>query len=628
MQSESRAAADRGRPASIAGVLPSGRFIASPTLFQSVDAAEQSDRFTSLEAGSAACIYHTRTSNVGTCSSQGITLLAAGKVRYRGERSWLPLNDPERLQGLAQAWASGSTTALQSLQGTFLLIAVDENRGEAIIAVDRMGATPLCYGLTPERQLVIATSATLAASHPLLDSDLAVQSLYNYVHFHMVPSPGTVFEGVSKLEPAQFLRFRAGRVELGRYWEPQFAQRANGSLDENRERLLATLESSVRRATDGNATGTFLSGGIDSSTVTGMLARIGAKNAPAYSMGFEADGYDEARYAQITAKHFQVPLRQFYVTPEDIQRELMIVAETYDEPFGNASAIPTLVCARRAKSDGIETLLAGDGGDELFGGNTRYARQRVFEVYHSLPTPLRTRVLEPLLLGWRVPASIPFVSKIASYVEQARMPMPDRTDSYNFLVRTPLASVFEPAFLSSVDVRQPFELLRNRYAAAPTRSLVDRMLYLDWKFTLADNDLRKVGRMCELAGIDVRYPWLDDEVIELSTTLPANWKVHGQTLRYFAKRALTGFLPDAVIGKSKHGFGLPFGEWLKTSPALQDQVYTLLHALKSRSIVRPDFVDDLIQHHRAGHAAYFGSMVWVFAMLEAWLQAHRSKFAS
>jgi asparagine synthase (glutamine-hydrolysing) len=621
MHSETRAVAPGGLPAMIAGVLPSAPSKASPALFQSLEAAQQSARFAAL-SGAEAVVLHTPAA-AGVCSIPGLSLLIAGVVRLRGERDWLDLSDSTRLAAFAHAWACDSTRALAQLLGSFAVIAVDEKRGETIVAVDRMGNAPLCYGLTRQGQLIVGTSATAVAGHPLLRSRLSPQAIYHYVHFHMIPSPGTVFEGISKLEPAQFLRFRGGRIELGDYWKPQFAQRAAGSIEEFSGKLLGTLEDSVRRNANGSAAGTFLSGGIDRSTVTGMLARVSAQPAPAYSMGFEAQGYDEARFAQITAKHFNVPLRQFYVTTEDIRRELMIVAGTYDEPFGNSSAIPTLVCARRAKSEGVDRLLAGDGGDELFGGNTRYAKQKIFEVYHSLPRWSRRYVLEPLLLGWPVPARIPGIAKAASYVEQASMPMPERTDSYNFLVRTPLATIFEPGFLRAIDTAKPFELLRNRYAAAPTRELVDRMLFLDWKFTLADNDLRKVGRMCELAGVEVRYPWLDDEVIELSAQLPVDWKVQGQTLRYFAKRALTGFLPDEVINKPKHGFGLPFGEWLKTSPPLQEQVYALLGALKQRAIVQPAFVDDLIQNHRAGHAAYFGSMVWIFAMLEAWLQAHR-----
>jgi asparagine synthase (glutamine-hydrolysing) len=149
------------------------------------------------------------------------------------------------------------------------------------------------------------------------------------------------------------------------------------------------------------------------------------------------------------------------------------------------------------------------------------------------------------------------------------------------------------------------------------------MLFLDWKFTLADGDLRKVGRMCELAGVDVRYPWLDDDVVEFSTTLGADDKVNGLQLRFFAKQALRGFLPDKVIDKPKQGFGLPFGEWLKTSPRLQEQTYALLTRFAKRGICRQDFLTTLVENHRTGHADYFGTMVWVLTMLEAWLEAHQ-----
>lgn len=621
-----RASASGSERAAVAAILPPEAQRAHAGLFRRVARDEHRNWFASL-SGDEGCIGFTGGAT-GVCSANGIALLVAGSLRFRGERAWMPLDDAQRLGALTADWRAESSSLLEKLQGSFLLIAIDEHRGETIVAVDRMGVVPLCYALTGGGRLIFATSATLAAAHPLANAQLSAQALYNYLHFHMVPSPDTAFAGICKLEPAQFLRFRAGRVQLGRYWEPRFSSQPVARFEEYRERLLAALEGSVRRSVQDTPTGSFLSGGIDSSTVTGMLSRVGAHGSgasvpPAYSMGFEAQGYDEAHYAQIAARHFGAPLRQFYVTPDDVHSELMNVAAMYDEPFGNSSAIPTLVCARRAKSDGIELMLGGDGGDELFGGNVRYAKQKTFELYHGLPAWSRTALIEPLLLGSGWPSRVPLVSKLASYVAQARMPMPERTDSYNFLVRTPPASIFEPSFLSAIDPGRPFELMRERYAAAPSAALVDRMLYLDWKFTLADNDLRKVGRMCELAGVDVRYPWLDDEVVELSVTVPAHWKVRGRTLRYFVKRALDGFLPRAIITKSKHGFGLPFGEWLKNSPLLRDQVDALLTSLKRRSIVRPAFIDDLTLQHRLGHASYYGTMVWVLVMLEAWMQAQR-----
>ncbi len=148
------------------------------------------------------------------------------------------------------------------------------------------------------------------------------------------------------------------------------------------------------------------------------------------------------------------------------------------------------------------------------------------------------------------------------------------------------------------------------------------MLYLDWKFTLADNDLRKVSAMCDLAGVEVRYPLLDDAVIDLSLKLPPHWKVRGVTLRHFYKRAMRGFLPDRVLHKRKHGFGLPYGEWFKTDSRLQQISADALHDLRSRGVFRPEFLDRLIAEHRSGHAGFYGTFIWVLAMLELWLQSH------
>jgi asparagine synthase (glutamine-hydrolysing) len=311
-------------------------------------------------------------------------------------------------------------------------------------------------------------------------------------------------------------------------------------------------------------------------------------------------------------------LRINYVSTDDVERGIDDIASIYDEPFGNSSAVPALVCARIAKSDGIDHLLAGDGGDELFAGNTRYAKQRIFELYAHLPTPLRS-LAEGMLLDSPLLAKTP-LRKVQSYIQQARIPLPDRFESYNFLLRETMAAIFEPEFLRRVDPEHPFSAMREPYNRIRGAATLDRMLYLDWKFTLADNDLRKVVATCNNAGVAVSFPWLDDRVVEFSTRMPADWKMRGTKLRYFAKDALKNFLPTATITKSKHGFGLPFGQWLKTSPTLQERVYHLLGELKHRGIFQPVFLDRLVAEHRSGHAAYYGTMVWVLAMLEAWFE--------
>jgi asparagine synthase (glutamine-hydrolysing) len=328
-------------------------------------------------------------------------------------------------------------------------------------------------------------------------------------------------------------------------------------------------------------------------------------------------------YARITAKHFAAEAHEYYVTPQDVVEAIPLIAQAYDEPFGNSSAVPTYFCARMARADGVKVLLAGDGGDEIFGGNVRYARQKILEWYWCVPAPLRRALIEPLALGLPAGDRIPVLRKLRSYIHQASVPLPDRLESYNFLHRSPLENVFEPDFLAKVDMTQPLVLLREVYERTASTSPVNRMMHLDLQFTLADNDLRKVSRMCELAGVEVRYPLLDEPLVDFSGQVPASLKVRGLKLRYFFKQALKDFLPPETIAKTKHGFGMPFGLWLKSHKPLRDVAFGSLQAFEQRGIVKPDFLKELWHQHETSHATYFGVMIWVVMMLECWLAARK-----
>jgi asparagine synthase (glutamine-hydrolysing) len=182
--------------------------------------------------------------------------------------------------------------------------------------------------------------------------------------------------------------------------------------------------------------------------------------------------------------------------------------------------------------------------------------------------------------------------------------------------------LFSADFRPSIDPARPGEDLVEFFDRSPAKSDLDRMLHLDWKITLADNDLRKVNRMAELAGIDVRYPMLDEDVVDFSMRVPGALKLQGGKLRHFYKQAFGNFLPREIIDKRKHGFGLPFGEWLKTEPLLRDITYPALDSLKRRGIFDPAAIDRVVTMHREGHASYYGSMVWALLMLELWFEEH------
>jgi asparagine synthase (glutamine-hydrolysing) len=451
---------------------------------------------------------------------------------------------------------------------------------------------------------------------------LSDQGLFNYLYSHVVPSPGTIFRAVEKLLPGERLVVKDGRAHRDFYWRVHYTDSSRVSERELKERFRIVLRDAVARGADDKAAA-FLSGGTDSSTVAGLLTEVLGRPARTYSIGFAADGFDETEYARIAARHFGTDAREYYVTPEDVLRSIPIVAQHYDEPFGNASAVPTYLCARLASADGYRVMLAGDGGDELFGGNVRYAKQKVFEYYGLLPGALRSALIEPLAFGAPGGELFSLVRKARSYIAQAKVPLPDRLEAYNFLHRTALEEIFEPDFLRRVDTSEPLRLLREVYERTDSTSPTNRMLHLDLKQTLADNDLRKVSGMCDAAGVEARYPFLDEAVVALSAEIPPELKVKGLKLRYFFKQALRDFLPQEILRKSKHGFGLPFGLWLREYRPLAELAGDSLAAFGERGIVRRGYVEHLIAEHRSGHATYFGTMIWVLMMAEQWLAARR-----
>src|SRR5687768_5667589 len=331
---------------------------------------------------------------------------------------------------LAREWRTRGKNVFADLTGAFACCILDENENAAALATDRMGTYPLIYHASAS-ELIFGSSADAINLHPSIKSEIAPQSLYNYVYFHMVPAPQTIYAGQRRLLPGEYLLFRKGTIETARYWKMQFIENEKRPFQELKRDFLDVLHSSVREAVGEEQVGAFLSGGTDSSTIAGILGEVTGQPARTYSIGFDASGYDEMEYARIAAKHFSTRHREYYVTPDDIVTSIPEAAAVFDQPFGNSSAVPAYYCARMARNDGLTRMLGGDGGDELFGGNVRYAKQHVFSLYERIPSLLRKRLVEPLVFGVPGGGAVPLIRKARSYVEQASVPMPARTETYN-----------------------------------------------------------------------------------------------------------------------------------------------------------------------------------------------------
>lgn len=546
-------------------------------------------------------------------------LILSGEMHYSGNRNI----------SAATAFLSAVTKlesvsdAINQAKGAFSLVLVDMMMGNVHLVVDKFGTHPLYYAYESGRICFSNKLNNIIRIRPELKV-ISQQSIYQYIYFHCIPAPDTIYQQVFKVQAGQCVRIEKNTAKVESYYVPDFTPSTDSS-ETLKSKLFIHLESSVKNAMEGlnpEKTGAFLSGGLDSSTVSGFFSRfVGPHKAKTFTIGFHAQGYDESEFAKITADHFQTDHSVYYLTPDNIGETLKKIAAYYDEPFGNSSALPAYYCAKFAGERGVEVMLAGDGGDELFAGNDRYAKQKIFEWYFKIPGPLRALFIE-LPLNMLPAERIPGIKKVASYVRQAKVRLPARLQTYNFLKQFKPEEVFNEAFLAQVDPDRPDRLFEARYNEPSSGDAQNRMLYLDWKFTLADNDLVKVNNMVHLAGLQVRYPMLDDDLVELSTRIPSETLLPGNQLRAFYKEATTGFLSDKTINKTKKGFGLPFGVWLRERAELKTMAYENVRNLKQYGFFKESFLEHAIKMHSSEHPGYFGELIWILMMLNLWLEAH------
>jgi asparagine synthase (glutamine-hydrolysing) len=529
-----------------------------------------------------------------------------------------------KAEGSLAAWRdllahNPPSTSIQ-VKGDFA-VGLREPGGRIFLAVDRFAIQTLCYRVD-NGQLWFASRADELRD---TTTDIDPQAVFDYLYFHTIPSPRTIFKNVHRLPPGHYAVFEKGKLTVTAYWKPCFNEQHEASFENKKNEFRQLLLDSVASQLDGTQPACFLSGGTDSSTIAGMATLASSEPVATYSIGFDAQGYDEMAYARLAARHFKTRHHEYYVKPADLIRSIPMVASHFDQPFGNSSALPAYYCAKMACEDGVSKLLAGDGGDELFGGNSRYAKQRIFGWYDHVPEAIRTKLMNPML-ATPMAARFAITRKAASYVEQARAPMPDRLQMYNLIMRLGVHQVMTPQLLALVDLKAPLQLQRQVWRTATDCTALNRELTYDWRFTLAESDLPKVRGATCVAGVEVGFPMLDDRLLAFSQGLPSTDKLKGLQLRWFFKSALQGFLPEEILQKKKQGFGLPFGVWANAHTGLRALATDSLKGLAERGLVREDFIKSLLIHKLPEHPGYYGEMVWILMMLEQWLRARAPNY--
>ena len=526
---------------------------------------------------------------------------------------------------LAKLYLRRGPGFLKLLHGAFTIALWDSRLQRLLLAIDKLGIRSLYWRREGNRLLFASRiGAVRAAQSTPVEAN--PHAILQFLLFSAVPAPLAVDRGTEKLRPGTFLLCEGGLVREEQYWDLGYLEDSNGDVGSLAGQLREEMRAAVHRHLEGcepARTGCYLSGGTDSSSVVAFASE---KHQPAqsFSIAFEEAGFSEIEFARTTAARFQTRHHEKWLTPQDAAAVLEKLIAYYEEPFANSSAVGAYYCAQLARENGVDTLLAGDGGDELFGGNERYATDKRFALYHRLPRWLRLSAIEPLVK--LLPENGSRWSLPRRYVRRANIPNPRRILSYGFFLSWPAHEIFESEFLRQIGDRDWLAIPQEHFRRAQATGELNCILYLDAKMTLADNDLRKVSGTAELAGVAVRYPLLDDRLADFSGRIPASLKLKGFEKRYIFKQAMKGILPPKVLYKKKHGFGVPLAQWLLSDPRMRELTQDVMHdpRTRQRGYFRADFLERLVNLHKE-QPGFYGEIVWYLLALELWHRRHQER---
>ena len=519
------------------------------------------------------------------------------------------------------------------LRGMFALAIWDAPRRRLVLGRDRLGQKPLIYRLGAGRiSFASELKSLLALPEGELPRRLDPLALDRYLTYGYVPHPSTILEGVYKLPPAHFAVWQEGRLELTRYWDPDWNAEIDRPPSEDVEQLRATLDDAVREQMVADVPlGAFLSGGIDSTIIVGLMQRASTRPIKTFSIGFGDPAFDESRYAEQAARFLGTEHHAFQVEPRAWET-LPALAGQFDEPFADSSALPTWHVARETREH-VTVALTGDAGDELFAGYDRYRAVALAAwldrlpdaprgflggpIARALPTSVkaktRLRQVRRMLEGIGQGADARYLRWVGMFDEAARGSL----YSDDFLDHLSRSAARHPA------EADPASVLARAFEAAPRRDPVTRATIVDLLTYLPGDLLVKVDLASMAHGLEARGPFLDHRVVELALAMPIRRKLRlrGGRSKVVLKEAFADLLPREIRNRPKMGFGVPIDRWFRGE--LKDELRAVLldPLALSRGLFRPDAVETLIDDHVQSRRdnAY---RLWSLLMLELWFRHH------
>ena len=504
---------------------------------------------------------------------------------------------------------------LKKLRGMFAFAIWDTNDESLFIARDRVGKKPLVYSFLQSGNFVFGSELKSLLAHGEISKEIDYQALNAYLTFGYVPEEFCIFKDVRKLAPGHFLLFKDGKVKTEQFWDFKYSEinetRSEADyLEELREKIKDAVN--VRLISE-VPLGAFLSGGVDSSAVVGMMTQILDKPVKTFSIGFNEDSFDELKYARMSAKHFNTEHHEFVVTPDLVEIVDDLVWH-FDEPFADSSALPTYMVSKMAR-DFVTVVLTGDGGDELFAGYSRYVVNKKRGGFEKLPGGIRQGLFQP------ISEMLPHGMRGRNFLYNISLDSIDRyIDNISQFGKLKKQRLYSKRFKDNLNGELGGgEAIYSGFAESiSTGDPVDNLLYLDSKTYLPSDILTKVDRMSMAASLEARGPLLDQDLIDFVTQqIPTKFKLKGLETKHVFKKALEGLVPNEILYREKQGFGVPINEWINNE--LRERIHETLLEKKTleRGYFEPKYIKLLLEEHTKAQKDH-SHPLWALWMLELW----------
>lgn len=523
------------------------------------------------------------------------------------------LSDTESIIHSYEEWGDD---CVNELRGMFAFCIWDSKKNKLLMARDRLGVKPLYY-MFKDGRLIFASEIKSILQDKNINKEVNPKALHNYISLQYIPAPETIFKGIYKLPPGYILKCSDVGIELKKYWELYLSKdEPVQNEDYYIQRLLELLKESVNlRLISDVPLGAFLSGGIDSSAVVGMMGELMNQPVKTFSIGFNVgnkEGYNELKYARITSKYFQTDHHEEVVNAKDIYRYLPRAIWHFDEPLADYAAIPTYLISKLAR-EYVTVVLTGEGADELFGGYERYHGERLIHCYQKIPYFLRMRIIDSLV------KKVPGLTKAKKLVERASIPIKTRYNSSCPFEHKLRQKLYTKDFKNEIGQIESIDVF-SAYFDDELPDYLNNIFYADIKTWLPEDLLMKVDKMSMMTSLEAREPYLDHKLVEFCSNIPGNLKIKGTTLKYIFKKAMNGFLPNEIIHRKKHGFTLPIKIWFRNEFQELSKILIDSQAQK-REYFNIEFVKQMLKEHQLGIADH-SLRLWTLLTLELWFRIY------